>query len=178
MRPRRSAIGTGPALRSGTRNWLGLDEAGRRFNLLPTHAMNRFAIPTSRRLARELDHLFDAVWQGPASNTDRTPSADIRETPTAYVLRLDLPGIPTDGLRVAAEPGALLVTATRPAEPATDGEVITQRERPSGTWRRRFRLPDTVDLDAIAADYRDGVLTLTLPKSERAKPRTIEVRTA
>lgn len=140
--------------------------------------MNRFAMHPTRRLARELDHLIDAVWQAPAAPTGRTPAADVRETPSAFVLRLDLPGVAADALQVAAEPGTLVVTATREPDPVAEGEVVTQRERPSGTWRRRFRLPDTVELDGIAADYRDGVLTLTLPKAARATPRTITVRTA
>lgn len=140
--------------------------------------MNRFAMHPTRRLVRELDLVLDGLRQEPATNAPRVPAADVRETPSSYVVRLDLPGIPAANLKVAAEPGSLVVTATRDADGAVEGEVVTQRERPTGTWRRRFRLPDSVELDGIAADYKDGVLTLTLPKVARATPRTIEVRSA
>jgi len=91
-------------------------------------------------------------------------------------LRFDLPGIDTDSIDVTVDRGVLTVSATRTNEYA-EGEKPYIRERITGSFTRRIRLSDSVDAEKIAAQYDGGVLTVTVPLTERAQPRKVQVRT-
>jgi HSP20 family protein len=91
-------------------------------------------------------------------------------------LRFDLPGIDADSIDVTVDRGVLTVTAKRNEEFAQDEKPFV-RERVMGTFTRRLRLSDTVDAEKISAGYDDGVLTVSVPLTERAQPRKIEVST-
>jgi HSP20 family protein len=101
------------------------------------------------------------------------PDVAIFETPAAYVVEAELPGVPKENLRVTLEGAELTVTGRRTATGAAGDALL--RERVEGDYRRTFTLADSIDAGRIAAEMREGVLTLTLPKSERAKPQSIEV---
>jgi HSP20 family protein len=91
------------------------------------------------------------------------------------VLRFDLPGIDPGSADVTVERNVLTISAQRTEEPGEGAKVLV-RERPAGTFRRRVSLADTVDSDRIEATYTDGVLTVRLPLSERARPRRVEIQ--
>ena len=93
------------------------------------------------------------------------------------VVRVDLPGVPADKIGLTAENQTLTLTVERHAE-YSDGEQVLLQERFDGTMTRRLRIPDWVDADNVVADYTDGVLTVTLPLAEKAKPRRIQVNVA
>lgn len=86
----------------------------------------------------------------------------------------DLPGIDPSTVEVTVDRNVLTVKAERHARHGEGAEVIV-RERPEGTFTRRLLLSDVIDRDKVSATYSDGVLTLTLPLAEAAKPRRIEV---
>jgi HSP20 family protein len=136
----------------------------------------RFAVP-SRRLGAELDHLFDSVFAhrpGPREGvTGWTPQADVQEHADRYVISLELPGVAPDQVQLVAENGRLVVKGQRVAP--TDSGTRLVGERRYGAFERRFRLPESVDAERIAATAAHGVLTLVLPKRERAVARTIEI---
>jgi HSP20 family protein len=91
-----------------------------------------------------------------------------------YVVHFDLPGINADSLEVTAENNTLTVRAERrPAAP--DGAQYVVSERPMGSFSRQMVLGDGLDLEKVSADYRDGVLTVTIPVAERANPRRISI---
>lgn len=92
----------------------------------------------------------------------------------SFALHFDLPGIDADPLDVSAENNMLTVRAERRRLGPEDAQYLVS-ERPVGTDARQLVLGEGLDLDAIGAEYRDGVLTLTIPVAERAKPRRIEV---
>jgi HSP20 family protein len=109
--------------------------------------------------------------------TARTPSLmpmDCLRTGDQFVVRFDLPGIDADSLEVSAENQTLTVRAERTRRDP-DGSTYLISERPSGTYSRQLVLGDGLAVDDIRADYRDGVLTLTIPVAEQAKPRKIEI---
>ncbi|GAA0744512.1 Hsp20/alpha crystallin family protein [Dactylosporangium roseum] len=109
--------------------------------------------------------------------TARTPSLmpmDCLRTRDAFVCRFDLPGIDADSLDVSAENNTLTVKAERHRHDPDEATYLVS-ERPSGTYSRQLVLGDGLSVDDIRADYRDGVLTLTIPVAERAKPRKIEI---
>jgi len=99
-----------------------------------------------------------------------TPAVDIFETEEALTLVADLPGTGKENLQIGVEAGIL--TLQGPAN--TEGEAF-YREFGAGGYYRRFQLPDNLDLEKIAAELKNGVLTVTLPKAAAARPRRIEV---
>lgn len=93
------------------------------------------------------------------------------------VVRFDLPGIDADSLDVSTENNTLTVRAERHRSDP-EGTAYLVSERPSGSYSRQLVLGDGLDVEAIRADYRDGVLTLTIPVAEQAKPRRVEISRA
>jgi HSP20 family protein len=93
------------------------------------------------------------------------------------VLRFDLPGVDPASVEVTVDRGVLSVSATREEEIGQD-ERLFVRERPMGTFTRRVYLSEHLDSDKIDAGYADGVLTVRIPVTERAKPRKVEIQRA
>ena len=121
---------------------------------------------------RELDRLTQQVF-GTAARPAAMPMDAYRHGDSFYVC-LDLPGIDPDSIDLTVEQNVLTVRAERrPAQ--ADGAQMIVAERPYGTFTRQVFLGETLDADSIAADYAAGVLTLTIPVREQAKPRTIQV---
>jgi HSP20 family protein len=124
---------------------------------------------------RDFDRLAAEVL-----GTARTPALmpmDCLRTGDQFVVRFDLPGIDADSLDVSAENQTLTVRAERTRRDPEDAAYLIS-ERPSGTYSRQLVLGDGLAVDDIRAEYRDGVLTLTIPVAEQAKPRKIEIQRA
>lgn len=120
---------------------------------------------------REVDRWF--------SDTMRTPAAlampmDLYRAGDAFVARIDLPGVDPTTVDVDVEDRTLTIRAERQAEDFDNVQWLTH-ERPTGTFARQLTLGYGVALDRIEASYTDGVLTLTIPVAEEAKPRRISV---
>lgn len=105
-----------------------------------------------------------------------TPAMDIFETETAITVYADMPGVHADGLGIDLRENVLSIEG-RVAEARREGTQELLREYETGSFRREFRLTNLIDQDKIDASLHDGVLRLTLPKAEAARPRKIEVRT-
>lgn len=103
------------------------------------------------------------------------PATDVVDDEDGLHLYLDLPGVQKDSLEVGAEQSTLSVKARRVYE-ESQSQTTHRRERPQGTFSRSFNVPAAYDLEAVKASYEDGVLHLTVPRSERAKPRKINVK--
>lgn len=104
-----------------------------------------------------------------------TPAVDIVEGENDLVLRADVPGIDLQEIDIRLENGTLTIKGERKFEAANNGRGYHRVERAYGTFARSFALPDTVDTEKVSADYKDGVLTITVPKKELAKPRSIKI---
>jgi HSP20 family protein len=121
---------------------------------------------------RELDRLTQQVL-GTAARPAAMPMDAYRKGDDFYI-HLDLPGIRADSITLTVEQNVLTVRAERtPAE--SNGSQLLVAERPYGTFTRQVFLGETLDADNVSADYAAGVLTLTIPVHEAAKPRNIEV---
>src|SRR5918997_3836210 len=120
---------------------------------------------------QEMDRLFGSL----ALNNRSAPAMpmDLFREGDHYVLAIDLPGVDPGTIDVACEDRTLTVRAERTAR-SGEGQWLL-RERPAGTFARQLTLGRGLALDRITASYSDGVLTLTIPVSEEAKPRRIEV---
>ena len=104
------------------------------------------------------------------------PTTDIFETEDALTVVLEMPGVDRDNIEVSVENGVLTVEGKINFD-KYEGLQPVYSEYNIGPFRRSFRISSQVDQDKIKAEMRDGVITLTLPKAEEAKPRRIEVRT-
>lgn len=129
-------------------------------------------------LYREMDtvvqHLFgdENVPQGFA------PRTNVAETETAFEISLELPGVNPEDVHVGIENGYLVVQGERKSETEQEGKKFHRVERRYGAFRRAVRVPEHTAEDRIEAHYRDGILTVVLPKGEKEKTRKIAIRTS
>jgi HSP20 family protein len=109
---------------------------------------------------------------------DWIPTVDISETDGEYVIKAELPDVKKEDVKVTLEDGVLTLTGERRQEKEEKNTKYHRVERSYGSFGRSFSLPDLVDETKVKAEYKDGMLNLRLPKSEKAKPRAIEVKVA
>ena len=125
---------------------------------------------------REFEDLFRAV-EPDKGNYAFSPAVDIEEKEDAFVLNADLPGVNPKDLELEVHDGMLRIAGKREEANEEKREGVYRRERRAGSFERQFQLGAHVDASKIAAEYKNGVLTVTLPKSAEAKPRQIPVKT-
>jgi HSP20 family protein len=104
------------------------------------------------------------------------PPVDIFETENEWVLKADLPEVKMEDVDIQIENGTLTLKGERKFQKDGNGKGYHRVERSYGSFARYFTLPETVDSEKVRAEYAAGVLTVTLPKKEVAKPRTIKVQ--
>jgi len=104
------------------------------------------------------------------------PAVDIHETEHELVVKADLPGVKPEELDVRVENNILTIRGERKFEKKVNEDNYLRVERSYGSFSRSFSLANTVNTEAIKADYKDGVLTLSIPKREEAKPKQIKVQ--
>ena len=111
------------------------------------------------------------------SFADWAPSVDIEEADDKYVIKADLPGVDKKDIDVKLENGVLSIRGEKQTEKETGkGTKRHRTERFHGTFARSFTLPDAVKAEKVDASYKDGVLSLTIPKAEEAKPKSIDIK--
>jgi HSP20 family protein len=127
--------------------------------------------PTGLRLFQDsLSRLLSEQTSRPWS-----PPVDIYETENELVVKADVPEVDPKNVAIQMENGTLTLKGERRFEEQGNGRGFHRIERGYGSFVRAFSLPDTVDPEKVKADYKNGVLTITLPKKEVAKPKTINV---
>jgi HSP20 family protein len=120
----------------------------------------------------------DAFFRGRADNSALTvwaPAVDIYETADELVVKADLPDINEKDLDVRVENNTLTIRGERKFEKEVSEDNFLRVERAYGSFSRSFSLPNTVDTERIKANYRDGVLSVRMPKREESKPKQIKV---
>src|ERR1700722_2526335 len=129
-------------------------------------------------LQEQVSRLFDSVLErsGEESNLSSwAPAVDIYETEHELVVKADLPEIDPKDLDIRVENNILTIRGERKFEKKVNEDNYLRVERAYGSFSRSFSLANTVNAEAIKADYQNGVLTLTIPKREEAKPKQIKV---
>ena len=133
-------------------------------------------------LRSEMDHLFDEMVPFSWVREKRgdgydlwSPNTDMIETDERYVIHLDLPGIPKEEISISFEDNRLTVSGERRQEEKQQKENYMRRERYYGGFVRSFTFPNTVEENGIKARFKDGVLTITLRKAEKSKPKTVKI---
>ncbi len=109
---------------------------------------------------------------------DWVPVADVAETSRAYLVRVELPGLAADQLKVSLDSHVLSIAGERRQEQPEKEARYHRLESAHGCFLRRFALPEDVDEQKLRAEFRDGVLSVHVPKAEHAQPRAIEVKAA
>jgi len=127
------------------------------------------------RLNRMMDEALGG-WNGGTLASAWTPSCDVFEDKENLKIVLELPGVKQEDLRISLENQILTVHGEKKQVAEENSERWHRYERSYGSFERTFTLPSTVDADRIQATMEHGVLTLTLPKSEKSRPREIPVR--
>ena len=129
-------------------------------------------------LRREMDRLFDDFGFARASGNGNgngnggfaMPATEVREDDKQFVISAELAGMKKDDIEIDVHDGVLTIKAEKKAEETKDEDNVHYSERRYGMYRRDFRLGENVDLENIAADFADGVLTVKLPKTAPAEP--------
>ena len=125
---------------------------------------------------RNVEDEFDRLAGRAYSRDTWVPALDVRESEDRWEVTLDLPGLEPGDVSVTFEDGMLSITGKREFSKEDTGDTWHRIERSFGTFARSIRLPQTADTERIEASFDKGVLTVSVPKTEQAKPRTIEVQ--
>jgi HSP20 family protein len=126
----------------------------------------------------QFNRLFNESFRTHAEEsavTSWAPAVDIYETPNELVVKADLPDVNEKDIDVRVENNLLTIRGERKFEKSVAEENFLRVERTYGSFSRSFSLPNTLNAEAIAAEYTNGVLTVTLPKREETKPRQVKV---
>jgi HSP20 family protein len=105
-----------------------------------------------------------------------SPPVDITEDDKEYVIKAELPEMKKEDIKLSVEDNVMSISGERKYEKEEKGKKYHRIERTYGSFMRRFTLPGTADGSTVSAEYKDGVLNVRLPKSEKAKPKSIDVK--
>ena len=125
----------------------------------------------------QMNQLMEQTWRDarPAPRAHALP-LDIHETDDTYTVVTDIPGLNAEQINISLDDGVLTIDAVIEREELDENTRVLKQERHYGPFSRSIRLPQEVDVEAIEAEYHDGVLALSLPKAPEAKPRQITVK--
>jgi HSP20 family protein len=129
-------------------------------------------------LQDQFNRLFNEQFRNQAEESALTtwaPSVDIYETPNELIVKADLPDVNEKDIDVRVENNLLTIRGERKFDKSVSEESYLRVERTYGAFSRSFSLPNTVNAEKIGAEYKNGVLTVTLPKREESKPRQVKV---
>jgi HSP20 family protein len=153
----------------------------------PSNEMTRwgFGFPMSsglQSLQRDMNRMFDEFFRGDVLADesffakDWSPAVDVVENNDNFILRAEIPGMNKDDVKITLENNLLTIRGEKKNEAEKKEGNYHRVERSYGSFERSFTIPGTIKTDNIDAQYKDGVLTLTLPKAEEAKPKLIDVK--
>jgi len=131
------------------------------------------------RLHRDMDDLFHGFfdgWDWPFRGISRWPTLDIAEHDNEYVVKAEVPGCKADDIDISVHNSTLVIRGEKKEEEKKEGKGFYHVERSFGSFRRELNLASRIDSEKIEASCEDGVLTVKLPKSEKAKAVKIKVK--
>jgi HSP20 family protein len=130
-------------------------------------------------MQREIDRMFDRFRGGTLDDSGTTafmPVVDIIKGANQYDIRVELPGVKKEDVKITIQNDVLTIRGEKKQETQKKGENVHRVERSYGAFQRSFTLPTSVKSEAIEASYDNGILNISLPKAEEAKPKEIEVK--
>lgn len=117
-----------------------------------------------------------ALGAEPAAVADWAPRVDISETPAAYVIKAEIPEVKKEDVKITIDDGMVTISGERRQESEQKDTKFHRVERYYGSFSRSFSLPGNVDEQAAKAEFKEGVLSLSIPKAAEAKPKVLEVK--
>ena len=130
----------------------------------------------------EMNRLFDGIFRGVSPETDRfgsyAPDIDIRQTDNEVLVSIEISGMDQKDLKVSVRDNVLTLKGEKKKEETTENTTFLVNERCYGLFERSFTLPADIQADKVTAQYKNGVLVVTLPKAEEVKPKEISVKVA
>lgn len=135
--------------------------------------------PSRMDVANQIENLFGDFWRWPFVDRQMdgfVPATDIEETDKEFRIVFELPGMEKNDIKVSVEDNVLTVSGERKERSEEKNKNFVRSEIRCGSFSRSFSLPRTVDVQNVAADYKDGLLTIILQKTEEAKPKEIEIK--
>ncbi len=133
-------------------------------------------------MQREMNRMFDRFFRGgTVDDGDLNPSAwlpavDLIENDDAYIAKVELPGVSKDDVKITLQDNSLTIRGEKKEERETKESNYHRLERSYGSFQRSLDLPGSVKSDKVAAEYKDGILTITLPRAEESKRKQIDVK--
>jgi len=133
-------------------------------------------------MQKEINHMFDRFFRGGVQDDTELatstfiPAVDLVEKDDEYVAKIELPGVSKDEVKITLQDNLLTIRGEKKEEKETKESNYHRIERSYGSFQRSFTLPTSVKNDKVDAQYKDGILTVTLPKAEEAKRKQIEVK--
>lgn len=127
-------------------------------------------------MSGRLDRLFGMRRANMETVAKWSPAVDVTETEKEFVIKAELPEVKKEDIEVTVEEGVLTFRGERKAEKEEKGKKFHSIERSYGSFLRSFAVPDDVDAAMVAAEVKDGVLTIRLPRTEKAKAKSTEVK--
>ena len=127
------------------------------------------------RMTRLIDETLSRIWKEDVAREVWSPPVDILERGNEVVLKVDLPGVSQEEIDIRVEENSLTIQGERRLLKETSEENYIQIERPYGTFRRTFNIPRMIRQERIKASYKDGVLTIVLPRRQEPQPKQIMV---
>ena len=133
-------------------------------------------------MQREINRMFDNFFRGGTVDDGSfgtslwTPAVDVAEYVDGYQVKVELPGVRKEDVKITMQENILTIHGEKKQEKESQGSSCHRVERSYGSFQRSFTLPTGVKHDKIEASHKDGILTITLPKAEEAKPKQIEVK--
>ncbi len=140
--------------------------------------MNHLVSPFNalNQINRELNRFFDDRPAGHlADGANWSPQVDISETEQSFVVTADMPGVKPEDMEISLHQGVLTIRGKRNTDSEVTESNFTRRERIRGTFYRQFNLPETADEETVSAKSNNGVLEITIPKAQKARPISISV---
>lgn len=132
----------------------------------------------------EINRIFDRFFsRGGTDDTDLRvsswyPNVDVTERDDAYVMKAEIPGVSKDDVKITLKENLLTIFGEKKREKEEKEKNYYRSERSYGSFQRTFTLPSSVRSEKVEASFRDGVLTIEIPKAEEAKPKEIQVKVA
>jgi HSP20 family protein len=138
---------------------------------------SRNIVPFSPAMSRVFDEFFPGFFNNPwnPETVSIRPFVDVVEKENEIILKADMPGLEKKDIKVVVNEGLLTITGERSEEHEEKSKGFTRAERFMGRFSRSFNLPVWADGSKVTADYKNGVLTVSIPKTEAARPKEIEI---
>ncbi|MBO8130695.1 MAG: Hsp20/alpha crystallin family protein [Candidatus Marinimicrobia bacterium] len=132
-------------------------------------------------LYNEVNRIFDTFFSGIEEEEDTLvtnfyPAVDIEEREKDYYVTVELPGVKKDDVKITIKDNMLTISGEKKSEKKEKGKDYHRSERVYGKFQRTFRLPDMVETENVQAEYKDGILHITIPKKKEAMAKEIEIK--